>query len=213
MHGVTHLTQLLELPLTRCHFVHNKYGGSHPLGQSLLRYQPVCLWYHYKGLLANLAIPMLCPEETRNKMTKSNFFGWWWLEGNPESHVQPKLTKFKIFWVMVVRGKYSYSCIHGLVQTKPAQADKSASRAVSQVFCSRVWFIDVFVVLQVPNNAGGPERTIHNILEFFVQRFGMANSLRLKRITFCAFLESKQQFCQGFLCWWIFVIHSGGAFR
>ncbi len=46
--GMTHLTQLLEPPLTRCCFVHNKYGGSRPRGQSLLRYQPVCLWYHYK---------------------------------------------------------------------------------------------------------------------------------------------------------------------
>ncbi len=27
--------------------VHNKYGGSRLRGQSLLRYQPVCLWYHY----------------------------------------------------------------------------------------------------------------------------------------------------------------------
>ncbi len=43
--SVTHLTQLLEPPLARCHFVHrsNKYGGSRPRGQSLLRYQPVCL--------------------------------------------------------------------------------------------------------------------------------------------------------------------------
>ncbi len=28
----------------------NKYRGSRPLGQSLLRYQPVCLWYHYTQL-------------------------------------------------------------------------------------------------------------------------------------------------------------------
>ncbi len=39
----------LELPLTRWHDWKevNKYGGSRPRGQSLLRYQPVCLWYHY----------------------------------------------------------------------------------------------------------------------------------------------------------------------
>ncbi len=34
----------LEPLLSRWHHcVHNKYGGSRPRGQSLLRYQPVCL--------------------------------------------------------------------------------------------------------------------------------------------------------------------------
>ncbi len=43
--GVTHQLQMLELPLTRWHDWKevNKYGGSCPRGQSLLRYQPVCL--------------------------------------------------------------------------------------------------------------------------------------------------------------------------
>ena len=47
--GVTQQSQMLEPPLTRWHDWNevNKYGGSHPQGQSLLRYQPVCLWYHY----------------------------------------------------------------------------------------------------------------------------------------------------------------------
>ncbi len=42
--GVTHQPQMWELPLTRWHdwTEHNKYGGSRPRGQSLLRYQPVC---------------------------------------------------------------------------------------------------------------------------------------------------------------------------
>ncbi len=35
------------LPHRWHHCVLNKYGGSRPRGQSLLRYQPVCLWYHY----------------------------------------------------------------------------------------------------------------------------------------------------------------------
>ncbi len=38
----------LEPLLVRWHHcVLNKYRGSCPRGQSLLRYQPVCLWYHY----------------------------------------------------------------------------------------------------------------------------------------------------------------------
>ncbi len=38
----------LEPLLTRWHdWKVNKYRGSRPWGQSLLRYQPVCLWYHY----------------------------------------------------------------------------------------------------------------------------------------------------------------------
>ncbi len=47
--GVTHQPQMLEPPLTRWYDWNevNKYRGSRPGGQSLLRYQPVCLWYHY----------------------------------------------------------------------------------------------------------------------------------------------------------------------
>ncbi len=47
--GVTYQPQMLEPLLTRwCDWNKvNKYGGSCPRGQSLLRYQPVCLWYHY----------------------------------------------------------------------------------------------------------------------------------------------------------------------
>ncbi len=47
--GVTHQPQMLEPPLTRCHHC-TQYGGSCPRGQSLLRYQPVCLWYHCKQI-------------------------------------------------------------------------------------------------------------------------------------------------------------------
>ncbi len=47
---------MLELPRTRwCDWNEvNKDGGSCPQGQSLLRYQPVRLWYHYRsGFLYN----------------------------------------------------------------------------------------------------------------------------------------------------------------
>ncbi len=49
---------MLEPPLTRwCDQNEvNKYGGSHPRGQSLLRYQPDRLWYHYRKLGWDLEI-------------------------------------------------------------------------------------------------------------------------------------------------------------
>ncbi len=48
----------LEPPLTRwCDWNEvNKYGGSRPWGQSLLRYQPVCLWYHYTPQLRSRVV-------------------------------------------------------------------------------------------------------------------------------------------------------------
>ncbi len=48
----------LEPSLTRWHDWKevNKYRGSHPQGQSLLKYQPVCLWYHYTKSIKNWTI-------------------------------------------------------------------------------------------------------------------------------------------------------------
>ncbi len=66
----------LEPPLTRWRdWKVNKYGGSRPRGQSLLRYQPVCLWYHYMSRLTRLKTNNTSP--TPNQYTT---FHQYWLK-------------------------------------------------------------------------------------------------------------------------------------
>ncbi len=93
--GVTHQSQMLELPLTRWHdwIEVNKCGGSCPLGQSLLRYQPVCLWYHYTARL-----PTLWPSSLHPWALTPSFSPWLWLAPpnlghNPSPQPSPLLAR------------------------------------------------------------------------------------------------------------------------
>ncbi len=71
----------LEPPLVRWHHcVLNKWGDSRPRGQSLLRYQPVCLWYHYtrqlKEMFPSKAKEILWDRKCTSKLGKHLECAW-----------------------------------------------------------------------------------------------------------------------------------------
>ncbi len=67
---------MLEPPLSGWHDWNevNKYGGSCPWGQSLLRYQPVRLWYHYSArtrfVLRKSCLPQSAYPSGQGALTK-----------------------------------------------------------------------------------------------------------------------------------------------